>query len=129
MLYEDWSRVVEERFPPREPIAVRNEWNALKQRLTSGQSVSGTVLAKAAFGAWLDIGVGFPALLLVPDAAGLTPEAYAADDWCPVGSALTVEVVLFNDDSFVVRVAQGTPHENRARTNGGASNGSGARHE
>jgi hypothetical protein len=116
MFYDDWSRSLSDWFPARDPVAAQQEWNAVKKRLAIGQPVSGIVVAKAPFGAWLDIGVGFPALLLIPDVAGLTPQSYRANEWCPVGSAITAEIAIFNDAKFEVRVSQGTPHENRART-------------
>jgi ribosomal protein S1 len=115
MVYDGWGEALEERFPPRDPVAERGDWNALRQRLSVGQPVRGVVVAQAAFGAWLDIGAGFPALLLLPDVAGITPERYAAGEWCPVGSTLDVQVVLFNDPDRKIRVAQGVPHEDRAR--------------
>jgi ribosomal protein S1 len=120
MPYEEWGRLLVERFPPREPETDQREWEALKKHLAVGQGVTGVVVAKAPFGAWLDIGAGFPALLLLPDIAGLTSESYQADDWCPVGSAIAAEVVLFNDRLRQVRVSQGRPHEGRARPDGEA---------
>ena len=55
ILYADWGRLLSERFPPRDAATARPEWDALKQRLAVGQTVTGTVVAKAPFGAWLDI--------------------------------------------------------------------------
>ena len=37
----------------------------MRSGLQVGQAVSGTVIARAPFGVWLDIGVCFPALLVV----------------------------------------------------------------
>jgi hypothetical protein len=118
MLYDGWDQVLAERFPPRDPLTERRDWDSLRQRLSIGQWVRGVVVARAGFGAWLDIGVGFPALLLLPDVAGITPERYATGDWCPVGETLEVQVVLFNDEARKVRVAQGIPHEDRGATEG-----------
>ena len=42
----------------------------MKAALVVGQPISGIVVARAPFGVWLDIGVPFPALLLVPDMPG-----------------------------------------------------------
>jgi ribosomal protein S1 len=102
----NWGEVLLERFPPREAAKTEREWEAPKQRLSPGQSVTGVVIAKAHFGAWLDIGVGFPALLEIMSIAGLTPERYQADDWCPVGSEVTAQVGTFSDSSHQVYLWQ-----------------------
>lgn len=79
MDYSNWGRVLAERFPTERlseaELAHREaEWVALKQRLPKGQQVTGVVIARAHFGAWLDIGVGFPALLEIVSIVGMTPE-------------------------------------------------------
>ena len=106
MHYENWGVLVSARFPPRNPSTVREEWDALKVQLSVGQTVKGEVVAKAPFGAWLDLEVGFPGLVLIPDVAGLTPERYREDAWCPIGSTVTAVVLQFNDRTFQVRVGQ-----------------------
>jgi ribosomal protein S1 len=99
------------------------EWEALKQRLTIGQPVTGRVVAKSPFGAWVDLGVGFPALLEIVVMADLTPERYRAGDWCPVGSEVTANVAGFRDDNRQVGLWQ-VPH-GHARSTPGASGTSG----
>ena len=42
------------------------------------------------------------------------PVRYQAGDWCPVGSSQDAQIVLFNDQDYVIRVAQNVPHESRA---------------
>src|SRR5262245_45228589 len=106
MKYEDWGRLLLDRFSPRDPESDQQDWEAVKQRLAVGQTVTGIVIAKALFGAWLDIGVGFPALLLIPDVAGLTPERYQADEWCPIGSVIAADIVHFNDRNRQIVVSQ-----------------------
>jgi hypothetical protein len=76
------------------------------QRLAVGQTVTGTVVAKSPFGAWIDLGVGFPALLEILVMEGLTPERYRADDWCPLGSEVTSFVGGFRDDGHQVGLRQ-----------------------
>ncbi len=115
MMYDGWGQVLEQRFPPRDPVTEQRDWHTLRQCFSVGDMVRGVVIARAAFGAWLDIGAGFPALLLLPDVAGITPEGYAAGEWCAEGSTLDVQVVLFNDRDRKIRVSQGVPHEHRAR--------------
>src|SRR4029453_4084000 len=83
---ENYHGLLAERFPPRNPDAERRGWNTLRESFSVGQAVRGVVVSRAEYGAWLDIGAEFPALLLIPDVAGLTPDRYQRGDWCPVGS-------------------------------------------
>src|SRR5215211_245028 len=106
MPYDDWGYRLSERFPPRDPATAQREWEALKHRLAVGQAVTGTVIAKASFGAWVDLGVGFPALLEITEIADLTPEKYRADEWCPLGSEVTAIVVYFRDANRQVSLLQ-----------------------
>ena len=78
-----------------------------------GQSVTGVVVAKAQFGAWLDIGVGFPALLEIVCIEGLTPQRYQADDWCPIGSEVTAFVSGFRDRDHQIHLWQVKPGERK----------------
>lgn len=82
----------EHRSPDREAA-----WGALKQRLDYGQAVAGTVVARSPFGAWVDLGLGFPALLEITVISGLTPEKYRAGEWCAVGSEVRAFVGGFRD--------------------------------
>ena len=88
----NWAQRVAEQFPARDSNDTDCAWAAAKQRLALGQTITGIVVAKAPFGAWIDIGVGFPALLEILVMEGLTPERYRAGDWCPVGSEVTAFV-------------------------------------
>ena len=106
MNYSGWERLLSARFPSRDAVEVEREWVALKQQFSFGQSVSGVVVAKAPFGAWVDIGCGFPALLEIVCVAGLTPERYRSDDWCAIGSDVTAFVGGFNDTNHQVGLWQ-----------------------
>ena len=81
-------------------------WEEAKQRFSVGSSVTGVVVFRAPFGAFVDIGAGFPALLELPEIAGLTPEMYQANDWCPVGGELTARVMVFRDRNRQICVSQ-----------------------
>jgi ribosomal protein S1 len=106
-MYDDWRRLLSERFPERDPDTTRREWEALRGRLAIGQALTGVVVTKAPFGAWLDVGLGFPALIAITGSADLTPERYRADEWCPVGSEVTAFVVGFEEHSIPqVRLSQ-----------------------
>ena len=111
MDYSHWGRLLTARFPPRDAAEAEREWEAVKQRLSVGQSVAGMVVAKAPFGAWIDIGFGFPALLEIICIAGLTPERYRADDWCSIQSVVTAFVGGFNDTNHQICLWQDRPGE------------------
>lgn len=96
-----WRRLVAERFPPRTPEESDRDWEALKENLAVGQGVTGEVIARAPFGVWLDIGVGFPAEVDIIVIDDLTPERYRADDWCPIGSTVTAFVGGFLDNRHI----------------------------
>jgi hypothetical protein len=102
----DWWKAVCERFPKRAESDQSRDWEQVKARLAVGDEVSGEVIARAPFGAWLDIGVGFPALLEIVEIDGLTPEASRAGDWCPVGSRISAWVTRFRDDNRQVYLSQ-----------------------
>jgi hypothetical protein len=118
--YADWGRLLGERFPARDAAEAGAAWSALKQRLAVGQSVTGVVFARAHFGAWLDLGVGFPGLLEIICIAGLTPERYRAGNWCPVGSEVTAFVGGFRDDGQQIGLWQVRPGEQRHAEPGAA---------
>src|SRR6516164_3358726 len=61
-------------------------WKAGKSRVPDGSRVTGVVVAKYPFGVFVDIGLGFPALLEIICIDGLTPKRYREGNWCPLGS-------------------------------------------
>jgi len=105
MIYENWAAVLEERFPPLGEAA----WREAKQALHANQQVVGVVVVRAHFGAWVDIGIGFPALLEVPHISGLTHEVYQSGVWCPIGSSVSARVADFVDRNHQVRLWQVNP--------------------
>lgn len=90
---DDLDRV----FPGHRSPDRAAEWEAAKARLPVGSSARGVVVARYHFGVFVDIGVGFPALLGIVRMEGLTPERYLADNWCPVGSSVTAFVGGFDN--------------------------------
>ena len=104
--YADWGEILQKRFPGYESAEFDQAWGEVKQRLIVGRSVTGVVVARAPFGAWVDLGVGFPSLLETIRLAGLTPERYQAGDWCPVGSQVTAFVSGFKDAGHQIGLSQ-----------------------
>ena len=105
MSYDGWQKQLAPHLQ-RWDRDVDERWMALVARLHVGELATGEVIAKAHFGAWLDIGVGFPALLELPYIRGLTPDRYRADDWCPLGSVLDARILGFVASQHQVRLAQ-----------------------
>lgn len=93
-------------FGNYKPPNKREEWAALKSRLSLGQSVSGKVVQRESYGAWIDIGVGFPALLLLPRIRDLTGEQYRKDDWLPIGSIVEARLISFADQEHSLVITQ-----------------------
>jgi ribosomal protein S1 len=54
---------LERLFPGHQSDARAAAWEEAKQHLHIGMPVTGTVVARRPFGAFVDIGVGFPVLL------------------------------------------------------------------
>ena len=69
-------------------------WETAKSHLPLGTTVSGVVIARFPFGAFVDIGVGFPALLeiILMD----VPVAECRQSY-PVGSSVTAFIGGFRD--------------------------------
>lgn len=93
-------------FPGHRSDALAAAWEGAKQRLTPGMPVTGVVVARYPFGAFVDIGAGFPVLLEIIEIEGLTPEEHRAGDWCPEGSRVTARVMDFQDSNRQIRVSQ-----------------------
>ena len=114
MDYAEWRNVLAERFPNYESPAHDPEWLRLKQRLAPGQTITGIVVARAHFGAWIDLGVGFPGLLEIICIADLSPERYRAGDWCPVGSEVSATIGNLIDDRHQIYLWQVRPWEKKS---------------
>ena len=98
-----------DRFFKHDSPEAAEAWDALKARLPLDSVVDGSVYAKAAYGAWIDLGVGFPALLEIIYIEGLTPERYQAGEWCPVGSTVRAMVLGYRETGRQVYLWQCNP--------------------
>ena len=107
--YTGWGLRLQEHFGDLKSDDDRASWEAMKDKLSIGDRVSGTVITKAHFGAWIDVGVGFPALLEIIRMDGMTPEKYQSDDWCPAGSQVDARISGFSDDGFQIGLTQEMP--------------------
>ena len=77
-------------------------WEEVKQQYPVGSIIEGTVVSVVPYGVWIDLGVGFPGLLLIPD-AGLGRGQQTYGHFQP-GDAITTKVILFNDERLTVRL-------------------------
>ena len=96
-----------ERLFPEHAAAERSaDWEALERRHQCGQVVNGKVVMTSTFGAWVDLGFGFPALLEIIHIEGLTPERYRDGDWGSVGSMVQARVAHFDDSLRQIALRQ-----------------------
>ncbi len=95
MEYKDWDQKTKQHFG--DYLSLDDEWEIIKNKYQIGDKITGKVIAKAPFGAWVDIEVGFPALLEIIDIKDLKPTKYQADDWCPEDSLIEAKIAGFID--------------------------------
>jgi predicted RNA-binding protein with RPS1 domain len=92
-----WGEDIRSRFPDWGTEAALSRWPQIRAALRVGQMVSGTVIARAPFGVWLDIGVGHPALLLVPEMRGAKERRIAFEDYPQIGTSVDAQIVALGD--------------------------------
>ncbi|MBX6313436.1 MAG: S1 RNA-binding domain-containing protein [Isosphaeraceae bacterium] len=97
-------------FGDRLSPAKAGEWVTVRTRLGVGQTVRGRVIARRPFGVFVDIGVGFPALLEVIQFEGARQRRYNFEEYPAVGDTITARVVAFNDPNRQVALTQLNPH-------------------
>jgi hypothetical protein len=93
----DWDADIRAVFPDWLTDAATERWPAIKQSLTIGQTVRGTVISRAPFGVWLDLGVHHPALLLVVNMDGAQDRRITFDDYPQKGSELSARINALGD--------------------------------
>jgi ribosomal protein S1 len=88
-----------------------DDWETVKSRLVIGATVAGTVVARFPFGVFIDLGVGFPALLEVIqfERTGQRPFRNV-DDYPAIGTTVSARLVEFNDRNRQVALTQRKPH-------------------
>jgi predicted RNA-binding protein with RPS1 domain len=65
--------------------------------LSAGQTVRGQVIARAPFGVWIDIDVGHPALLLVPEMRGARERRITFEQYPLIGTIVEARVICLGD--------------------------------
>lgn len=92
-----WSEDLRNRFPGWQSEAFLERWSQIRERLHEGQTVQGTVIARADFGVWVDIDAGHPALLLVPEMQGARERSLDLDDYPAVGDFIEAQIQFLGD--------------------------------
>lgn len=83
------------------------DWERVKTTVAVGAEVTGKVLVRVKFGVFLDIGVGFPALIRVPDLKDADVKPYTSLDMYPApGSNISGVVLWFDDGNRQVDLSQ-----------------------
>ena len=82
----------------------------MRTKVGVGESVRGRVIARRPFGVFMDIGVGFPALLEVIQFEDAHERRYRFEDYPAVGDMITARVVGVTDRNREVQLTQRRPH-------------------
>jgi ribosomal protein S1 len=80
-------------------------WLSSKQRFAVRSVVCGTIVVRYPFGVFVDIGVGFPALLLIDRFRDAKPRTTPAD-FPPVGSLTEAKIWGWNDRDRAIVLTQ-----------------------
>ena len=104
-IYANWSSELRARFKDPQRDSERN-WQLVREKWSVGDCVKGEVITKAHFGAWIDVGIGFPCLLEIINVAGMDREDYQADNWCIKGSEVSAYIIGFWNAQFQICVSQ-----------------------
>jgi ribosomal protein S1 len=92
-----WGEDIKARFPDWGTNRVIAIWPSIRQHITIGQTVSGEVVARAPFGVWVDIGIGHPALLLVPEMRGARERSISFDEYPSIGTTIEARIIALGD--------------------------------
>jgi ribosomal protein S1 len=93
----DWRDEIRARFPDWGTDSASARWPAIRDKLPIGQEVRGEVIALAPFGVWVDIAVGHPALLLVPEMAGARERRITFEDYPALLTAVEARIVCLGN--------------------------------
>jgi len=96
-----------ESFGDYQSTVMNHKWEQVKMTLKQGMEVRGKVIARVPFGIFLDIDVGFPALIRVIDLKNADEKPYTSMEMHPLsGSNATGIVVGFNERNRQIDLTQ-----------------------
>lgn len=101
-----WNQDVRSVFPDWLTELERQRWNDVRDSLQLNSTVKGLVVARAPFGVWIDIRVGFPALLLVPDMFQATQRQLRFVDYPPKGTLVRARIHAIGTDDVSIGLTQ-----------------------
>ncbi|MEM6260433.1 MAG: hypothetical protein AAGI37_19335 [Planctomycetota bacterium] len=88
-----WGDDLKAAFPDWRKESGLRRWPEVLRELSVGQAITGKVVARAPFGVWLDIGVSFPALLLVPNMKDAKSRRISFDEYPVLGGQVSGRIV------------------------------------
>jgi ribosomal protein S1 len=113
MKLDDWDKYVGSAFPDHLKKD-RRSWLAAITGIELGDEVSGRIVARAPFGIWIDIGVGYPALLEIIMIKDFDREQYFGGNDYPVGTEINATVRGFGEEDQQIYLEQ-FPFDNYIR--------------
>ena len=102
----EWEKVLVDRFGDYESEVHEERWAHVTKKLRRGDHIEGEVLVHSTFGAWVDVGLGFPALIEIIHIIGMTPEIYKNDSYYPPGSKIQAMVRSCTTRGHQIRLEQ-----------------------
>ena len=79
-------------------------WDDVKQLFPVGTEVTGVVQSVHPFGVFIDLGVSFPGLIMVPELAGESPKQI--EDYPQIGQMVSAKVLWHRDSNQQVCLTQ-----------------------
>jgi ribosomal protein S1 len=81
------------------------DWEQLKRTVSLGSLVKGRVIGQQPFGVFLDLGLGFPGLLLVPDYVDVN-KTRGCERHPEIGELVEARVFQFSESNRHIRLTQ-----------------------
>ncbi|PWQ96407.1 hypothetical protein [Leucothrix arctica] len=102
----EWDEILKDEFGDYASEEHEDRWLGVTKDLERGDPVEGVVLAHSTFGVWVDIGLGFPALIEIIHIVNMTPEKYRKDDYYPPGSKIEAMIRSCTTRGHQIRLEQ-----------------------
>lgn len=99
---------LEQSFPGYKSIESTEAWNKLKEKYPLGTAIRGTVVLQEDFGIFIDIGEGFPCLILLTKLwdSHFNRHINGKDDFPPIGKNVIGVIYVYGDEQRQIGVTQ-----------------------